>query len=639
MFLRCNGVYDCPEHEDEAGCKSYTCPGFYRCRSSTVCVHTVHVCDGMFQCPQHDDEVLCDFPPCPENCTCFGKAFLCGRVFRPGSYSDLRYVDTSGTGMDLGDFASNSMLVYLNLARCGIDKLLNITLPNLQTLILRDNRLASLDFPLLSSLRNLRLLSISGNPLSLFLAMALELVGSNLALLKTLDMSRIDLPQLDLKLFDAFPQLQALNLSGNTIDRILSNGFHLPTQLQIIDFSGSTISTFPLELFQGLEYLEVIRSENYKLCCPKLLTNVSGLPRCHAPRDLVSSCEFLLRSKSYTVFVSVSSTAALLGNIGRVVIPPFVKMSRSKDSAGVFLTHLSVSEFLMGVYLAVLGVADRMYQLGYLWNDTLWRRSGVCKAAGFLAILSIQMSTFCLFLATVDRFLAFFSRIGIQFRIITAHCACALAWGLGMTLSFVPLLPATSHWQVLSKTSICLPVPFSRHYYSSGVLILNLILSVLTAFLYGVSVSAVRSSNIVIGIQNTQVSNDHFLTRRLRLTVVTTVLCWILVSSTGFLSFTGIYNDDETDVAMVLVVLPLRSALSPYLLVLGGVLERRRLALYQRVQQRLVSKLSRPVHRRNDKATRVARTEDEAYSLFNTWLSSGVLSYHEINHFLNATEK
>ena len=182
-------------------------------------------------------------------------------------------------------------------------------------------------------------------------------------------------------------------------------------------------------------------------------------------------------------------------------------------------------------------------------------------------------------------------------------------------------------------------MPFSRHYYSSGILILNLILSVLTAFLYGVSASAVRSSNIVIGIQNTQVSNDHFLTRRLRLTVVTTVLCWILVSSTGFLSFIGIYNDDETDVAMVLVVLPLRSALSPYLLVLGGVLERRRLALYQRVHQRLVSRLSRPVYRRNDKAARVAHTEDEAYSLFNTWLSSGVLSYQEINHFLNATEK
>ena len=39
VFVRCNGVHDCPGREDEAGCDSYTCPGFYRCRASAICVH------------------------------------------------------------------------------------------------------------------------------------------------------------------------------------------------------------------------------------------------------------------------------------------------------------------------------------------------------------------------------------------------------------------------------------------------------------------------------------------------------------------------------------------------------------------------------------------------------------------------
>nr|KAG5697927.1 hypothetical protein BaRGS_026865 [Batillaria attramentaria] len=61
VFVRCNGVYDCPGKEDEAACDSYTCPGFYRCRDSRVCLHSDHLCDGVFQCPQQDDELLCVF--------------------------------------------------------------------------------------------------------------------------------------------------------------------------------------------------------------------------------------------------------------------------------------------------------------------------------------------------------------------------------------------------------------------------------------------------------------------------------------------------------------------------------------------------------------------------------------------------
>ncbi|KAL8601648.1 hypothetical protein ACOMHN_003914 [Nucella lapillus] len=43
VFVRCNVVKDCPEFEDENDCDSYTCPGFYRCRGSKVCVHVSQV--------------------------------------------------------------------------------------------------------------------------------------------------------------------------------------------------------------------------------------------------------------------------------------------------------------------------------------------------------------------------------------------------------------------------------------------------------------------------------------------------------------------------------------------------------------------------------------------------------------------
>ena len=43
VFVRCNAVYDCSGREDEAACGSYSCPGFYRCYASNVCVHPSNV--------------------------------------------------------------------------------------------------------------------------------------------------------------------------------------------------------------------------------------------------------------------------------------------------------------------------------------------------------------------------------------------------------------------------------------------------------------------------------------------------------------------------------------------------------------------------------------------------------------------
>nr|KAG5686644.1 hypothetical protein BaRGS_013431 [Batillaria attramentaria] len=72
VYVRCNGVHDCVGHEDEADCENFTCPGFYRCRASPVCVHVDHLCDGMARCPQRDDEWLCGVK-CPEGCRCHDR--------------------------------------------------------------------------------------------------------------------------------------------------------------------------------------------------------------------------------------------------------------------------------------------------------------------------------------------------------------------------------------------------------------------------------------------------------------------------------------------------------------------------------------------------------------------------------------
>ena len=133
LLLRCNAVYDCPGHEDESGCGRYTCPGFYRCRGSNVCVHPSWLCDGVPHCPQGDDEWLCDRPStCPPGCRCQGLAFVCPRPFPVHGFPHLRYLDASGSGLAPCDFTTCWYLVNLVLADCRLDHITPVSLPNLR---------------------------------------------------------------------------------------------------------------------------------------------------------------------------------------------------------------------------------------------------------------------------------------------------------------------------------------------------------------------------------------------------------------------------------------------------------------------------------------------------------------------------
>ncbi|XP_025099599.1 uncharacterized protein LOC112567209 [Pomacea canaliculata] len=194
VYLRCNGVNDCPGHEDEAACDRYTCPGFYRCRASQVCVHESHVCDGIYHCPLHDDEILCN-ETCPDNCVCRGWAFGCSGIFHAASYPNLRYVNASGTSMNLIDFVSNIYLVQLNLIRCNITRLHEVTLPNLRILDLSSNKLTHISSYLFTGLTRLQSLKLSFNPLNKFSFMDVR----QTSFLKFLDLSDVLLPVIDFR--------------------------------------------------------------------------------------------------------------------------------------------------------------------------------------------------------------------------------------------------------------------------------------------------------------------------------------------------------------------------------------------------------------------------------------------------------
>nr|KAG5691412.1 hypothetical protein BaRGS_016328 [Batillaria attramentaria] len=543
VFTRCNSVYDCPGKEDEAECDSYTCPGLYRCRASLVCLHPDHVCDGVFQCPLFDDELLCDLN-CPENCTCYGMAFICHGTFPADSHADLRYLDARGTGMNPADLTENSLLVHLNLADCDVASLHNLSLPNLQVLDLSDNSLAEVSLHDLSRVPQLKVLSLAGNPLTALFSS--QKTGQSMALmhLRALDLSRVPLLELDVSVLVHVPNLRVLNMSETGLDIIKDPGFRVLKQLRTLDLQGCPVSVFPRGVLQGLDKLNAIDADNYKFCCPATLPEGFMETSCRAPSDEVSSCDALLRSDIYRIFLSVLAALALFGNLSSFVYRTFLQKTKSSLGFDAFVTHLCVSDFLMGVYLA--------------------------------------MVAFNICLITLDRFLVLrFPFSEFHFRKWSAHVACVVFWFFGLLLAAIPLLPMTSHWDFYGQTGICIPLPITRndfagHDYSFGVMIvLNFVLFLFIAagqaFIYwSIHVNSMSASD------STKKSNDLTIARRLITIAVSDFLCWFPIGLLGLLASTGVAVPGEVSVAMAILVLPLNSALNPFLYTINVILERRR---------------------------------------------------------------
>ena len=595
VYLRCNAVSDCPGREDEAGCSSYTCPGFYRCRGAVTCLHASHVCDGLYQCPQKDDEFFCDLP-CPVNCTCHGLAFTCPRPFHADHAREARYLDVSHSGMTQYDLANNTRLVFLSMASCGLHHLNNLSwFVNLRTLDVSRNHIGDVTVRQVRQLPNLQVLLLAGNPLASVGVFSDATPSLVVRSLQVLDLSATHLREVTPTMLTAFPRLRSLNLSHSGVDHVLKGGLHAVKKLRVLDLRGCPLTQFPGDVFQGMEQLQAVYTDNYKVCCPATLPAGFNLNNCLAPFDEVSSCDALLRSDAYRVVLSAFSALALVGNVGGALVRAFVFTSSSKSGFAVMVTHLSVSDFLMGVYLAIVGVADRVYLGSYLWQDTAWRRSAACKAAGFLSLLSSEVSAFLVYLITLDRFLALrfpFSRL--RFSRKSSSVACCLTWVGGGLLAAVPLLPSNHHWQFYSQTGICIPLPVTRndfagYSYAFGVMIVfNFVLFLLIASGQAVIFASIRA-NSMAATDTTGKSKELKVARRLITVAVTDFACWFPIATLGLLASRGVPIPGEVNVAMAIIVLPLNSALNPFLYNINMVLEKRKRAQEQKLLKVLMA--------------------------------------------------
>ena len=580
VYTQCNGWYDCMGHEDEEGCEGRTCHGFYRCFNSTICVHTDHLCDGWPHCPQRDDEWLCDVI-CPVQCLCQGHAFLCPQPFSAHLFPQLRYLDAQGSALMPSDLQHNPYLLHLILSRCKLNTFPLMVLQNLLFLDLSDNHLEIANMSVFARFPNLRTLILAGNPIYLLH----NEPDSSLqqSALKAIDLSYTNLSMFESKLLSNFIFVQTLNLSFSLIRTVGTTGFQHMPKLRNLYMKVAFLKTFPADMFKTLSHLRIITASTYKLCCKELLPHQFELIVCSAPKDEMSSCADLLQTETYRAFLWLISFLSLLGNMFCLVVRVCVRSKTSAGGFNVFVANLSVSDLLMGVYIAIIGVADTHFRGKYLFYDDSWKQSVSCKVAGFLSLLSCEVSALTIWLITLDRFIVLrFPFSSVRFQRTSATVACLITWVIGWLLASIPLLPMTSHWEFFSQTGICIPLPVTRQnfkgktYSVSVFIVLNFVLFIFVAtgqaFIYW---SVKRNA---LNTDSTKVSRDLTVARRLISVAVTDFLCWFPIGLCGLLASASTPIPVEVNVGLAIFVLPLNSALNPFMYTFNMVMEKRRKA-------------------------------------------------------------
>jgi hypothetical protein len=305
----------------------------------------------------------------------------------------MRFLDASGSRLNVSDVINNTMLVELRLVRCGLDELGELNMPNLHTLDLSYNHLSAISPKQLRGSPHIRDLMLTGNPLTSVFSQPPSQPEEWFPSLRHLDLSYVPMITFNVSTLRLFPSLRSLNLSHCGLDVLLDP---IPSavalsSLEVLNLTGSPLTYFPPDLLRRLSSLNDLSADNYKLCCSELLPEKFSAAWCQAPMDETASCENLLRSNTYRVFLALFSALGLVGN--SVVLVQRVASIRhgTKNGFEILTVMLCMSDMLMGMYLAVIGVADLLYQGEYLWRDVTWRLSVACKTAGFVSMLSKEV--------------------------------------------------------------------------------------------------------------------------------------------------------------------------------------------------------------------------------------------------------
>ena len=486
----------------------------------------------------------------------------------------MRFLKVEGSVLTTPHLSNNSMLIHLSLANCSLTSVHHLTLPNLRTLDLSENVVTVIRLDHLLGLNNLRTLRLAGNPLqSLF--PAVPNVSWTADKLKTIDVSRTALTEVDVGDLAPFPNLLMLNVSGSSVTQLSRSHNVSLAKLQVLDLRGCALRQFHPDALLTAADLRAVFADSYKLCCPVALPSGFNVKNCQAPADPLSSCQSLLGSAFYTSVVSASCAVAVVANVVSFVYRVLLGRGGPSSRMEVYVTHLTVSDFGLGVCLAALALADRLMDGRYVLLDSVWRQSLVCRGLGFVSLTTSHVSLFLVFMVTWDRLVKLVKALKPLGAVgcVGPHALCGAVWlGWAVLSAALTLEVRPGHTQS-SPTAACLLLPVTpslfpgRLHLFHTVVLLDWLLTACTLGGLGLVHVRLRHSSVTARCGEVSAARPVFPLCLL------TATSWCSVCLLGSLAWRG--EGQEVGRTAVLVgVVPVMCALRPCLYTVGVVQER-----------------------------------------------------------------
>ena len=566
----CDGVWDCIGGFDEKNCKNYTCPGLFRCKDEKRCLDQFEVCDGVVHCKtSKDDENYCHYDkhPCPRNCTCFGNSINCS----VSQYTKLPLISHQTRSLDIShsylkltpqSFLKLWYLVRLNVSNCGISELESGTFGHLYNLIeldLSKNNISLLVNGTFLYLANIRQLILHGNRI----IQIAPGTFNGLYKLKNLDLSHQHLITLKGDTFAGLTSLLTLDLSKNSLFQIEEHSFRGLPLLHVLHIHGNNIRNIAKNgLFIGR--LNNLSTDAYRFCC------LSNATICSPEPDEFSSCDDLLANKTLQISIWILGAMALLGNVF-VIFWRCVK-EKSTHHSSLLIINLSISDFLMGVYLVIIATIDQLYRGVYIMYEEEWRTSIFCRLAGMIAMLSSEMSVFTMVVMTLDRVKAIifpfkFPNVNLTSKSSLIICSCG--WATCLVLSIAPMFDGQYFNSFYGQTGVCLPFTLRNiknpgwEYAMFIFNILNGIAFIIIGGGYLLIYCSIRSSREASGRSFSD--SDVRLLRNISLIIISDCLCWMPIIILSFMALNGVFIPAVVSAWVAVFILPLNSALNPFL--------------------------------------------------------------------------
>ncbi|XP_077994415.1 thyrotropin receptor-like [Glandiceps talaboti] len=269
-------------------------------------------------------------------------------------------------------------------------------------------------------------------------------------------------------------------------------------------------------------------------------------------------CDDLFGWWALRIGVWVVFLLALFGN-GTVIF--VIVVSRTKMCVPRFLIcNLACADFFMSIYLGFLAIIDASTLGDFKKYALMWQHSSGCQIAGFLAVLSSELSVYTLAVITMERHYAITHAMHLNKR-LTLKTACMVmagGWILALLCATLPLLGFSSY----SKFAVCLP------FETENVMSLAYVMAIMTvnALAFCIIVGCYLKMYCSIRAGSAWNSNDSRVAKRMALLVFTDFACWAPIA---FFSITSMFHAPLISLngakVLTIFVLPMNSCANPFL--------------------------------------------------------------------------